>query len=158
VCREITAQIGNISLPAPLPLQTASYSPVWKSVLLFTVVKHAVLSFGMGYIMLYQPSIGRAVALWFNVFDWWDIFSLRHLFQTGSGAHPASYPVGTRGCCPGVKRPGRKADHSPPSSAEVKEWVELYLRSPICFHGVVHSLITGYLVKQEIRLRGVVLS
>jgi hypothetical protein len=23
-----------------------------------------------------------------------------------------------------VKRPGRKADHSPPSSAEVKEWVD----------------------------------
>jgi hypothetical protein len=30
----------------------------------------------------------------------------------------------------GVKRPGREADHSPPSSAEVKEWVELYLNSP----------------------------
>jgi hypothetical protein len=27
----------------------------------------------------------------------------------------------------GIKRPGREADHSPPSSAEVKEWVELYL-------------------------------
>jgi hypothetical protein len=25
---------------------------------------------------------------------------------------------------------GREADHSPPSSAEVKEWVELYLQSP----------------------------
>jgi hypothetical protein len=30
----------------------------------------------------------------------------------------------------GVKRPGRETDHSPPSSAEVKEWVELYLHSP----------------------------
>jgi hypothetical protein len=30
----------------------------------------------------------------------------------------------------GVKRPGREADHSPPSSAKVKEWVELYLHSP----------------------------
>jgi hypothetical protein len=29
----------------------------------------------------------------------------------------------------GVKRPGREADHSPPSSAEVKELVELYLHS-----------------------------
>jgi hypothetical protein len=28
----------------------------------------------------------------------------------------------------GVKRPEREADHSPPSSAEVKECVELYLR------------------------------
>jgi hypothetical protein len=25
---------------------------------------------------------------------------------------------------------GREADHSPPSSAEVEEWVELYLHSP----------------------------
>jgi hypothetical protein len=30
----------------------------------------------------------------------------------------------------GVKRSGREADHSPPSSAEVKECVELYLHSP----------------------------
>jgi hypothetical protein len=29
-----------------------------------------------------------------------------------------------------VKRPGREPNHSPPSSAEVKEWVELYLHSP----------------------------
>jgi hypothetical protein len=25
---------------------------------------------------------------------------------------------------------GREADHSPPSNAEVKEWVELYFHSP----------------------------
>jgi hypothetical protein len=30
----------------------------------------------------------------------------------------------------GVKRPEREADHSPPSSAEVKECVELCLHSP----------------------------
>jgi hypothetical protein len=41
--------------------------------------------------------------------------------QTGSGAHPASYPMGTGGPFPGGKeRPGRDADHSTPSSAEVK--------------------------------------
>jgi hypothetical protein len=40
--------------------------------------------------------------------------------QTGSGAHPAFYTMGTRGPFPGGKsRPGRDADHSPPSSAEV---------------------------------------
>jgi hypothetical protein len=34
--------------------------------------------------------------------------------QTGSGAHPASYPMGTGGQFPGGKaRPGRDADHSP---------------------------------------------
>jgi hypothetical protein len=53
-----------------------------------------------------------------------------HRVQNGSGAHPASYPMGTRGSFPGVKRPRREADHSPPSSAEVKEWMELYLHSP----------------------------
>jgi hypothetical protein len=30
----------------------------------------------------------------------------------------------------GVKRPEREADHSPPSSAEVKECMELYFQSP----------------------------
>jgi hypothetical protein len=38
-------------------------------------------------------------------------FSLHHGVQTGSGAHPALFL--------GVKRPGREADHSPPSSAAV---------------------------------------
>jgi hypothetical protein len=38
-----------------------------------------------------------------------------------------------------VKRPGREADHSPPSSAEVKECVELYLHSPLRLHGVMLS-------------------
>jgi hypothetical protein len=28
-------------------------------------------------------------------------FSLHHRVQTGSGAHPASYPMGTRGSFPG---------------------------------------------------------
>jgi hypothetical protein len=31
-----------------------------------------------------------------------------HRVQNGSGAHPASYPMGTRGSFPGVKRPGVK--------------------------------------------------
>jgi hypothetical protein len=38
-----------------------------------------------------------------------------------------------------VERPGREADHSPPSSAKVKECMELYLHSPIRLHGVVIS-------------------
>jgi hypothetical protein len=40
--------------------------------------------------------------------------------QTGPGAHPASCKMGT-GSFPRVKRPGRGADHPPPSSAEVKK-------------------------------------
>jgi hypothetical protein len=38
-----------------------------------------------------------------------------------------------------IKRPGREADHLPPSSALVKECMELYLHSPIHLHGVVLS-------------------
>jgi hypothetical protein len=39
----------------------------------------------------------------------------------GSEAHPASCTVSTGGPFPGAKaRPGRDADHSPPSSAEVE--------------------------------------
>jgi hypothetical protein len=48
-------------------------------------------------------------------------FSLHHSVQNGFWAHPVSYPMGTRDLSLGVKRPGREADHSPPSSAEVKE-------------------------------------
>jgi hypothetical protein len=33
-------------------------------------------------------------------------FSLHHLVQTGSGAYPTSYPVGTRGSFPGGKAAG----------------------------------------------------
>jgi hypothetical protein len=47
-------------------------------------------------------------------------FSSNLCVQTGSGAHPASCTVGTRGSFPEDKtRPGRDADHSPPSSDEV---------------------------------------
>jgi hypothetical protein len=48
-------------------------------------------------------------------------FSCSLCVQTGSGAHPASCPMGTGGPFPGAKaRPGRDADHSPLSSAEVE--------------------------------------
>jgi hypothetical protein len=42
-------------------------------------------------------------------------FALRYRVQTGSGTHPASFPMGTWGSFP-----GGEADHLPPSSAEVE--------------------------------------
>jgi hypothetical protein len=46
-------------------------------------------------------------------------FSVLHVVQTDSGTHRASYPMGN-----GVKQPGREADHSPSTSAEVKRtWI-----------------------------------
>jgi hypothetical protein len=56
----------------------------------------------------------------------WGIF----LFNTVSRTHlgPTQPPIQwiPGALSRGVKRPGREADHSPPSSAEVKECVELY--------------------------------
>jgi hypothetical protein len=58
--------------------------------------------------------------------------------QTGHGAHPASYTMGT-GSFPGVMRPGRGVDHPPPSSAKVKERVQLYLYSPLGLRGMFYG-------------------
>ena len=49
--------------------------------------------------------------------------------QTGPEAHPASCTMGT-GSFPGEKRPGRGADHPPPSKCRGQERVGLYLCSP----------------------------
>jgi hypothetical protein len=70
---------------------------------------------------------------------WTGNFSLNHPVQNGSGPTqpPVQWVPGALSL--GVKRPGCEADHSPPSSAEVKECVELYLHSPIRLHGVVLS-------------------
>jgi hypothetical protein len=45
--------------------------------------------------------------------------SVFHSVQTDSGAHAASYPMGTRDSFPDGKEVRREGDHSPPSSAEV---------------------------------------
>jgi hypothetical protein len=76
----------------------------------------------------HDSSVG--IALGYGLDDWGSKvrfpagagnFSLHHRLRNGSGTHPASYPMGTRGFFPRAKRPGCDADHSPPSSAEVKE-------------------------------------
>jgi len=56
-------------------------------------------------------------------------FSVHHGIQTGSGSTqpPIQWIPGAISL--GVKWPGREADHSPPSSDKVKEWVGLYLHS-----------------------------
>jgi hypothetical protein len=60
---------------------------------------------------------------------WAKDFSSSLFVQTSSGAHPASCTMVTGSSFPGGKaRPGRDADHSPPSSAEVE--YELYRLSP----------------------------
>jgi len=55
--------------------------------------------------------------------------------QIGPGVHPASYIKGAE-FFPRVKWPGRGVDHPPPSSAEVKERVELYIYSHLGIRGL----------------------
>jgi hypothetical protein len=64
------------------------------------------------------------------------------MLRTDSGAHPASYPMHTEGSFPRGKVLERQADHSPPTSAEVrKTWI--YTPTlPIRLHGVVLSYLT----------------
>jgi hypothetical protein len=51
-------------------------------------------------------------------------FSLLHIVQTRSGVHPTSYKMRTGALSRGVKWQGREADHSLPTSAEVKKmWI-----------------------------------
>jgi hypothetical protein len=55
--------------------------------------------------------------------------SLLHSIQTSSGAHLPSYPVSTTGSLLGrVKQSGHEPDHTPSSSAEVKNGVTIPTR------------------------------
>jgi len=69
-------------------------------------------------------------------------FYFCHCVQTGSRACSASYPVGNRGSCLGVKLPRREANHSPPCGVEVKNaWS--YISTPPC------AFMAGYLFKHR---------
>jgi len=60
--------------------------------------------------------------------SWWGGARIFASVQTGPGTQPASYTMDT-GSFLGVKRSGCGVDHPSPSSAEVKEKVEVYLYS-----------------------------
>jgi hypothetical protein len=71
-----------------------------------------------------------SIATGFRLGDWGQsscprrVTNFFHVAQTGSGALPASYPVGIGGSFQEVDRPGCEADLSSPSSAEVKKtWI-----------------------------------
>jgi hypothetical protein len=59
--------------------------------------------------------VGSEIVSWYG-----QEFSLLIIVQTGSGAHPRTYPMPY----PEVKLLGHEADQSSPSSAEVKKtWI-----------------------------------
>jgi hypothetical protein len=84
--------------------------------------------------------LGRATGYWLDGRDSIPArtrdFSLLHSIQNGSWAYPASYPMGTESCIPGVRRQEREDNHTPhlvPRSI----MLELYLHSPMRLHDVV---------------------
>ena len=84
------------------------------------------------YIFFYQDVLGSVIGAATcygpecpGIESWWGA-RYSAVVQTGPGAHPPSYTMGT-GSFPGVKRPGRGVDHPPHSIVDVKERVELYL-------------------------------
>jgi hypothetical protein len=102
-----------------------------------TVVRCLHIFLILGHIKIRDSSVG--VALGYGLDDRGSRvrfpagagnFSLHHRVQNGSGDHPPSYLRVPGTLSLGVRRPGREADHSPPSSVEVKVCVELYLRYP----------------------------
>jgi hypothetical protein len=64
-------------------------------------------------------------------------FSLLHIVQIGSGAHPASYPMGTGGSFPGNTAAGRDDGYLPPLSAMVKNSRAKSPLPHVCLHGIV---------------------
>jgi hypothetical protein len=61
-------------------------------------------------------------------------FSYSPCVQTGSGAHPASYPMGTGGPFPGGKAwPGRDTDHLVPRLSMSRSYTSSH---PMCLHGM----------------------
>jgi hypothetical protein len=70
-------------------------------------------------------------------FRWGQEFSLLHVVQTGSGAHPASYPMGTGGSLSEVKAAGAWSWPLISSYGRGQENVDLYIHSHIRLHGVV---------------------
>jgi hypothetical protein len=57
-------------------------------------------------------------------------FSLRHGVQTGSGAYPASYPVGIESSSPELSQPGRETDYPPACSVKTKN-AFTYIFTPV---------------------------
>ena len=71
--------------------------------------------------------------------------------QTGPGAHPVPYKMGTgyRVSFPGVEWPGYGVNHPTPTSDEVKERVELYLYS-LSVSGNFHATLYNVCVSARV--------
>jgi hypothetical protein len=75
------------------------------------MVHNNVKYFKLTFLYINETYISRRAVfmwVWWNSSGWGGAgnYSLHHRVQNGSGAHPASYPMGTRGSFPGGKAAG----------------------------------------------------
>jgi hypothetical protein len=92
-----------------------------------------IINCAIGRIMSRDSLVGIATGYGLDDQGEWDFesrygktFSLLRIVKTGFGVHPTSYNMGTGVSFPGVKRQGCEADHSPPTSAEVKKYGSIH--------------------------------
>jgi hypothetical protein len=90
------------------------------------MIKICVATLSLGYEMHVESSIA----------DMARGYTLIHRIQTRSGAQPTPYPMGNEGLLPKIKHLGHNADHSSPSSVEVKNGGAIPPR-PKHIHGTV---------------------
>jgi hypothetical protein len=87
----------------------------------------------------------RALWFWVRVPGGAGNFSLHHRVQTGYGDHRGwVVQRGPGALSLGVKRPGREADHSPQSSAEVKNAWSCISTTPVKYHNGNSLLVVAY--------------
>jgi hypothetical protein len=96
-----------------------SFPPFWLIVLAILTWLLLLLTYSYGFCYGSRVSSVSTTG-WTTRRSGFDPRQGQRIFPLASGAHPAYCPMGTGGPFPGgKKRPGRDADHSPLSSAEV---------------------------------------
>ena len=76
--------------------------------------------------------------------------------QTGPGAHPASFAMGT-GSFPEVKRPGRGVDHPPHLAPRLEEELSYTSTHPVGLHGLSEGdLYLYFMRKRKIQMKQIV--
>jgi hypothetical protein len=95
----VASQLTTAFLPVPSDI--SRYPFLWGLALPAdsSFIHRVAIGIALGYGLDYRGSRVRFPAGAGN-------FSLHHRVQNGSGAHPASYPIGTRGSFPGGKAAG----------------------------------------------------
>jgi hypothetical protein len=147
--------LGNVNLQIPIlsrigaiDLHTKFYTPILNS-LLVTAIKpknrYRFQAPAMLFYALQNKSQKLHIFRWLagrSGFDSRQELGIFHFaIQSRTALGPTQPPIQwvPAVLSPGVKRPGCEADHSPPSSVEVKNAWSYTSISPIRFHGMVLS-------------------